>query len=88
MSLYFLNAETFTEPDSPAFPLAVIRSVGVALTYVPVQQLKQNALPPRFIAGQNSKLPEPLQTLLNTLCPLLLFKARPLQITVYHLLEK
>ncbi|KAM9348056.1 E3 ubiquitin-protein ligase listerin [Symphorus nematophorus] len=80
--------DAFTEPDDPVFPLAVLQSVGVALTYVPVQQLKQNSLSPRFIADQSTNLPEPLQTLLNTLCPLLLFKARPLQITVYHLLEK
>uniref|UniRef100_A0A671VDC6 E3 ubiquitin-protein ligase listerin n=1 Tax=Sparus aurata TaxID=8175 RepID=A0A671VDC6_SPAAU len=65
-----------------------VMSVGVALTYVPVQQLTQNSLPPRFIVDQNTNLPEPLQTLLNTFCPLLLFKARPLQMTVYHLLEK
>ncbi|XP_069577301.1 E3 ubiquitin-protein ligase listerin [Brachyistius frenatus] len=80
--------DAFTEPDDPVFPLAVLQSVGVALTYVPVQQLNQNCLPSRFIADQKTNLPEPLQTLLNTLCPLLLFKARPLQITVYHLLEK
>ncbi|XP_020495512.2 E3 ubiquitin-protein ligase listerin [Labrus bergylta] len=80
--------DTFTEPDDPVFPLAVLQSVGAALTYVPVQQLTQNSLPPKFIADQKTNLPEPLQTLLNTFCPLLLFKARPLQITVYHLLEK
>ncbi|XP_053188259.1 E3 ubiquitin-protein ligase listerin [Scomber japonicus] len=80
--------EAFTEPDDPTFPLAVLESVGVALNYVPMQQLNQNSLPARFIAGQKTNLPEPLQTLLNTFCPLLLFKARPLQITVYHLLEK
>ncbi|XP_058483459.1 E3 ubiquitin-protein ligase listerin [Solea solea] len=80
--------DVFPEPDDPAFPLAVLQSVGSALTYVPVQQLTQNSLPPRFIADQKTNLPEALQTLLNTLCPLLLFKARPLQITVYHLLEK
>lgn len=80
--------DAFTEPDDPVFPLAVLQSVGVALTHVPVQQLNQNSLPPRFIADQKTNLPEPLQTLLNTFCPLLLFKARPLQITVYHLLEK
>lgn len=80
--------DAFTEPDDPVFPLAVLQSVGVALTYVPVLQLRQNTLPPRFIADQNTNLPEALQTLLNTFCPLLLFKARPLQMTVYHLLEK
>ncbi|CAL8364746.1 unnamed protein product [Lota lota] len=80
--------DAFTEPDDPLFPLAVLRSVGVALTYIPVQQLLKNSLPANFIADQKTNLPGPLQTLLNTLCPLLLFKARPLQITVYLLLEK
>ncbi|XP_017273716.1 E3 ubiquitin-protein ligase listerin [Kryptolebias marmoratus] len=80
--------EAFIEPDDPVFPLSVLQSVGLALTHVPVQQLTQNSLPPRFIADQKTNLPEPLQTLLNTLCPLLLFKARPLQITVHHVLEK
>uniref|UniRef100_A0A7N6BVD9 E3 ubiquitin-protein ligase listerin n=1 Tax=Anabas testudineus TaxID=64144 RepID=A0A7N6BVD9_ANATE len=80
--------DAFNEPDDPVFPLVVLQSVGMALKYVPVQQLNQNSLPPRFIADQKTNLPEPLQTLLNTFCPLLLFKARPLQIAVYHLLEK
>ncbi|XP_056296210.1 E3 ubiquitin-protein ligase listerin [Pseudoliparis swirei] len=80
--------DAFTDPDDPVFPMAVLQSVGAALTCVPLQQLKQNSLPPRFIADQETNLPEPLQTLLNTFCPLLLFKARPLQITVYHVLEK
>uniref|UniRef100_A0AAX7TL64 E3 ubiquitin-protein ligase listerin n=1 Tax=Astatotilapia calliptera TaxID=8154 RepID=A0AAX7TL64_ASTCA len=83
-----LPVKAFAEPDDPVFPLAVLQSVGVALTHVPVQQLTQNSLPPRFIADQKTNLPEPLQTLLNTFCPLLLFKARPLQIAVYHILEK
>uniref|UniRef100_A0A671LM47 E3 ubiquitin-protein ligase listerin n=1 Tax=Sinocyclocheilus anshuiensis TaxID=1608454 RepID=A0A671LM47_9TELE len=78
----------FTEPDDPLFPLAVLRAVGEALTYIPVELLTQNKLPPRFVADQRSSLPEPLQTLLNTLSPLLLFKARPLQLAVYHILHK
>ncbi|XP_076024787.1 E3 ubiquitin-protein ligase listerin [Genypterus blacodes] len=80
--------DAFPEPDDPLFPLAVLRSVGVALTYAPVQQLNQNSLPPRFVADQKTNLPEAQQTLLNTLCPLLLFKARPLQTAVFHLLDK
>uniref|UniRef100_A0A671LR43 E3 ubiquitin-protein ligase listerin n=1 Tax=Sinocyclocheilus anshuiensis TaxID=1608454 RepID=A0A671LR43_9TELE len=76
------------EPDDPLFPLAVLRAVGEALTYIPVELLTQNKLPPRFVADQRSSLPEPLQTLLNTLSPLLLFKARPLQLAVYHILHK
>ena len=82
------SSDAFTEPDDPLFPLAVLRSVGVALTYIPVPQLLKNSLPANLIADQKTNLPAPLQTLLNTLCPLLLFKARPLQITVYLLLEK
>ncbi|XP_051540876.1 E3 ubiquitin-protein ligase listerin isoform X2 [Myxocyprinus asiaticus] len=78
----------FTEPDDPLFPLPVLRAVGEALTYIPVELLTQNKLPPRFVADQKSVLPEPLQTLLNTLSPLLLFKARPLQLAVYHILHK
>uniref|UniRef100_A0A8C1E9I5 E3 ubiquitin-protein ligase listerin n=1 Tax=Cyprinus carpio carpio TaxID=630221 RepID=A0A8C1E9I5_CYPCA len=78
----------FTEPDDPLFPLAVLRAVGEALIYIPVELLTQNKLPPRFVADQRSSLSEPLQTLLNTLSPLLLFKARPLQLAVYHILHK
>ncbi|CDQ93909.1 unnamed protein product [Oncorhynchus mykiss] len=82
------SVEAFKEPDEPLFPLAVLRSVGMALTYVPLQQLTHNSLPARFVADQKTSLPEALQTLLNTLTPLLLFKARPLQLTVYHILDK
>ncbi|XP_056103772.1 E3 ubiquitin-protein ligase listerin [Rhinichthys klamathensis goyatoka] len=78
----------FTEPDDPLFPLPVLRAMGEALTYIPVELLTHNKLPPRFVADQRSSLPEPLQTLLNTLSPLLLFKARPLQLAVYHILHK
>uniref|UniRef100_A0A3Q2YAX3 E3 ubiquitin-protein ligase listerin n=1 Tax=Hippocampus comes TaxID=109280 RepID=A0A3Q2YAX3_HIPCM len=80
--------DAFREPDDPVFPLAVLQSLGVALTYAPVQQLNQNSLPAKFVADQKTNLPQPLQTLLNTFCPLLVFKARPLQVTVYHLLAK
>ncbi|XP_051902759.1 E3 ubiquitin-protein ligase listerin isoform X2 [Hippocampus zosterae] len=80
--------DAFKEPDDPVFPLAVLQSFGVALTYAPVQQLNQNSLPAKFVADQKTNLPQPLQTLLNTFCPLLVFKARPLQVTVYHLLAK
>jgi len=81
-------SDAFTEPDDPLFPLAVLQSVGVALTYIPLQQLQKNSLPAYLVAGQRTNLPAALQTLLNTLCPLLLFKARPLQITAYLLLDK
>uniref|UniRef100_A0A672SBT7 E3 ubiquitin-protein ligase listerin n=1 Tax=Sinocyclocheilus grahami TaxID=75366 RepID=A0A672SBT7_SINGR len=74
--------------DKMPTALNVAYVVGEALTYIPVELLTQNKLPPRFVADQRSSLPEPLQTLLNTLSPLLLFKARPLQLAVYHILHK
>ncbi|XP_041948451.1 E3 ubiquitin-protein ligase listerin [Alosa sapidissima] len=80
--------EVFREPDDPLFPLAAVRAVGEALTHIPVQQLLENKLPARLVAGQRSNLPDVQQTLLNTLTPLLLFKARPLQLSVYHMLNK
>lgn len=91
MALIFvigLKTDAFSEPDDPVFPLVVLQSVGQALTYVPVQKLMCNSLRPRFIASQDTNLPDGLQTLLNTFCPQLLFKARPLQMTAYHLLDK
>ena len=87
-SLADVTPEAFAEPDDPLFPVAVLRSAGLALEHAPLRTLNNNALPPRFLAEQRTNLPEPLQTLLNTLCPLLLFKARPLQVTVYQLLDK
>ncbi|XP_053703899.1 E3 ubiquitin-protein ligase listerin [Synchiropus splendidus] len=80
--------EAFKEPDEALFPAAPLRSVSAALAHVPLQQLRQNSLPPRFVADQMTNLPEPLQTLLNTFCPLLLFKSRALQVAVYHLLGR
>ncbi|KAG5844610.1 hypothetical protein ANANG_G00164320 [Anguilla anguilla] len=80
--------EEYREPDDALFPQAVLGAVGEALQWVPVQLLTQNKLPPKFVAGQKTNLPEPLQTLLNTLTPLLLFKARPVQLTAFHVLSK
>ncbi|CAL1573458.1 unnamed protein product [Knipowitschia caucasica] len=80
--------DAFPDPEDPVFPLQVFQSIGMALTFVPLKQLTAHSLPPRFIADQKTNLPENLQTLLNTLCPLLLFKARSLQITIYLVLEK
>uniref|UniRef100_H3CX74 E3 ubiquitin-protein ligase listerin n=1 Tax=Tetraodon nigroviridis TaxID=99883 RepID=H3CX74_TETNG len=82
------ETDAFSEPDDPVFPLVVLQSVGQALIYVPVEKLIHNSLKPRFIASQKTNLPDGLQTLLNTFCPQLLFRARPLQITTYHLLDK
>uniref|UniRef100_A0A8C5G0C0 E3 ubiquitin-protein ligase listerin n=1 Tax=Gouania willdenowi TaxID=441366 RepID=A0A8C5G0C0_GOUWI len=80
--------DTFPESDEPVFPLVALEALGSALTYIPLQQLTHNSLSARFIADQKTNLPLPLQTLMNTFCPLLPFKARPLQITIYHMLEK
>lgn len=78
----------FSEPDEATFPVVVVEAVGEALRHIPVQLLIHNTLPARFVADQKSNLPDALQTLLNTLTPLLLFKSRPLQLAVYHMLHK
>lgn len=78
----------FSEPDEAMFPVAVVEAMGKALGHSPVQLLTHNSLPARFVADQRSSLPDALQTLLNTLTPLLLFKSRPLQLAVYHMLHK
>ncbi|XP_029704196.1 E3 ubiquitin-protein ligase listerin isoform X2 [Takifugu rubripes] len=80
--------DAFSEPDDPVFPSAVLQSLGQALAFVPVQKLMHNKLRPRFVAGQKTNLPDGVQTLINTFCPQLLFKARPLQITTFHLLDR
>lgn len=80
--------DAFSEADDPAFPSAVLRSLGQALAFVPVQKLMHNKLRPHFVAGHKTNLPDGVQTLLNTFCPQLLFKARPLQITTFHLLDR
>lgn len=63
-------------------------SLGEALTYISKDQLLSHKLPAKFVAGQKTNLPDKLQTLLNTLSPLLLFQARPVQVAVYHMLYK
>ncbi|KAK2823506.1 hypothetical protein Q7C36_020106 [Tachysurus vachellii] len=78
----------FSEPDEATFPVAVVEGLGEALRYIPIQLLIHNKLPARFIADQRSNLPDALQTLLNTLTPLLLFKSRPLQLAAYNILHK
>nr|XP_020651892.1 E3 ubiquitin-protein ligase listerin-like isoform X1 [Pogona vitticeps] len=71
-----------------SFQDSMLKSLGRALTYTSKDQLLNHKLPPRFVAGQKTNLPDKLQTLLNVLSPLLLFKATPVQITVYHMLNK
>ncbi|KAJ7320504.1 hypothetical protein JRQ81_020015 [Phrynocephalus forsythii] len=71
-----------------SFQDSMLKSLGNALTYTSKEQLLNHKLPPRLVAGQKTNLPDKLQTLLNALSPLLLFKARPVQITVYHMLNK
>nr|XP_060626438.1 E3 ubiquitin-protein ligase listerin [Anolis sagrei ordinatus] len=71
-----------------SFQSSMLKSLGKALTYISKDQLLNNKLPAKFVAGQKTNLPDKLQTLLNTLFPLLLFRSRPVQITVYQMLNK
>lgn len=76
------------DTSETSFQNAVLKPMCETLTYVPKNQLLSHKLPARLIAGQKTNLPEHLQTLLNTLAPLLLFRARPVQIAVYQMLHK
>ncbi|KAJ1119651.1 hypothetical protein NDU88_007836 [Pleurodeles waltl] len=67
---------------------SILESLGEALIFISKDQLLDHNLPAKFVAGQKTNLTDKLQTLLNTLTPLLLLRARPVQITVYHLLHK
>ncbi|XP_062478134.1 E3 ubiquitin-protein ligase listerin [Pezoporus occidentalis] len=71
-----------------SFQNSVLTSLGEALTHISKDQLLNHKLPAKFVAGQKTNLPDKLQTLLNTLSPLLLFRARPVQTSVYHMLYK
>ncbi|KAI1242343.1 hypothetical protein IHE44_0005877 [Lamprotornis superbus] len=82
-----LVRETKTASEG-SFQNSVLSSLGEALTYISKDQLLNHKLPPKFVAGQKTNLPDKLQTLLNTLSPLLLFQARPVQVSVYHMLHK
>ncbi|XP_053420907.1 E3 ubiquitin-protein ligase listerin [Nycticebus coucang] len=71
-----------------SFQNAMLKPMCETLKYISKDQLLSHKLPVRLVADQKTNLPEYLQTLLNTLAPLLLFRARPVQIAVYHMLYK
>uniref|UniRef100_A0A8C8YPP2 E3 ubiquitin-protein ligase listerin n=1 Tax=Prolemur simus TaxID=1328070 RepID=A0A8C8YPP2_PROSS len=71
-----------------SFQNAMLKPMCETLTYISKDQLLSHKLPARLVADQKTNMPEYLQTLLNTLAPLLLFRARPVQIAVYHMLYK
>nr|XP_035967147.1 E3 ubiquitin-protein ligase listerin isoform X3 [Halichoerus grypus] len=80
--------EESEDTSETSFQNAVLKPMCETLTYIPKDQLLSQKLPSRLVAGQKANLPEYLQTLLNTLAPLLLYRARPVQIAVYHMLYK
>ncbi|XP_034873435.1 E3 ubiquitin-protein ligase listerin isoform X3 [Mirounga leonina] len=80
--------EESEDTSETSFQNAVLKPMCETLTYIPKDQLLSQKLPSRLVAGQKTNLPEYLQTLLNTLAPLLLYRARPVQIAVYHMLYK
>ncbi|XP_043927951.1 E3 ubiquitin-protein ligase listerin-like [Protopterus annectens] len=85
----FVNVtDNYRDPCGPGFPASVLTSLGKALVYIPLDKLSNNNLFPMFITGQKTHLPDKLQTLLNTIAPLLLFRARPVQVTAFCILNK
>ncbi|CAN2387615.1 Listerin E3 ubiquitin protein ligase 1 [Pristimantis euphronides] len=71
-----------------SYHTSVLQSLGHALCFISKEQLLNHKLPAKFVAGQKSSLSDGLQSLLNTLVPLLLYKDRAVQITVYHMMNK
>uniref|UniRef100_UPI00398EDAED E3 ubiquitin-protein ligase listerin isoform X2 n=1 Tax=Pristiophorus japonicus TaxID=55135 RepID=UPI00398EDAED len=68
--------------------MCLLTALGEASALIPLKHLMDHSLPAKFIAGQKTNLPDKLQSVLNTLAPLLLCKARPVQITAYRILHK
>ncbi|XP_060689478.1 E3 ubiquitin-protein ligase listerin isoform X2 [Hemiscyllium ocellatum] len=68
--------------------MCLLTALGEASALIPLKQLMNHSLPHKFIAGQKTNLPDKLQSILNTLAPLLLCKTRPVQITIYLILHK
>lgn len=84
----FLSSAESKDTSETSFQNAMLKPMCETLTYIPKDQLLSYKLPARLVADQKTNLPEHLQTLLNTLAPLLLLRARPVQIAVYHMLYK
>ncbi|XP_031815109.1 E3 ubiquitin-protein ligase listerin isoform X1 [Sarcophilus harrisii] len=76
------------DTSETSFQNSVLIPLGETLTYISKDQLLNHNLAIRLTPDQKTNLPERLQTLLNTLAPLLHFRARPVQIAVYHVLYK
>nr|XP_008265376.2 E3 ubiquitin-protein ligase listerin isoform X1 [Oryctolagus cuniculus] len=91
-SLFLPLLVTVTEENKDmsetSFQNAMLKPMCETLTYISKDQLLSHKLPARLGTSQKTNLPEYLQTVLNTLVPLLLFRARPVQIAVYHMLYK
>ncbi|XP_007493198.1 E3 ubiquitin-protein ligase listerin isoform X1 [Monodelphis domestica] len=80
--------EESKDTSETSFQNSVLIPLGETLTYISKDQLLNHKLSVRLTSDQKTNLPERLQTLLNTLAPLLHFRARPVQIAVYHMLYK
>ncbi|XP_036885574.1 E3 ubiquitin-protein ligase listerin isoform X3 [Sturnira hondurensis] len=76
------------DTSETSFQNAMLKPMCETLTHITKDHLLSHKLPARPLAGQKTDLPAHLQTLLDTLAPLLLFRARPVQIAAYHMLYK
>ncbi|XP_075053231.1 E3 ubiquitin-protein ligase listerin [Mixophyes fleayi] len=77
-----------SKASETSYQSSVLQSLGEALRFITKDQLLNHKLPAKFVAGQKSNLSDRLQSLLNTLAPLLLHRERAVQVTVYHMLNK
>ncbi|CAH1799497.1 unnamed protein product [Owenia fusiformis] len=81
-----LFVELIGTSDSSIQTSLVIKSLGEAISFCPVDHIKNHQLPAKLIATQEDGLPHDVQTLLNHLCPLLVTRQYAVQLTAYKLL--
>lgn len=84
----FLPSGESEDVSETSFQNAMLKPMCETLTHITKDHLLSHRLPALALAGQKTNLPEHLQTLLDILAPLLLFRARPVQIAAYHMLYK
>ena len=86
--LSIVFSETMQQKALSGTDQLVLASVCEAASNAPSTFILNHELPPMLIAGDSSPLPDNLQTLMNHMCPLLLARDYPVQISAYMILSR
>lgn len=65
----------------------MLRSLSAAVARCPLDHIKNHQLPAKLVAGDNTFLPDNMQTLMNHVCGLLLHHERALQMAAFKILK-